>query len=227
MTARAGRRPPSAYRPLAPRLMLGELATRVLLLADGRCRVAVDGAPAAGPATLADTLAEMLRERGRAVLRVAAADFLRPASVRLERGHFDADAYYEQWLDVAALNREVLRPAGPGGTGQVLPRLWNAATDRSFRAERVGMPRHGVLLLDGPLLLGCGLELDLAVHLALSPGALRRRMPASLGWTLPAFDRYRREVDPEQVADLVVRWDDPDRPAVSWRLALPPEAAGG
>lgn len=227
MPDRLGLGRPPAFRPLTPRFLASELAARVLLHPQGRPRVAVDGAPAADPAALADGLAEALRERGRPVLRVTAADFLRPASVRLERGHADADAYYEQWLDVAALNREVLRPAGPGGTGQVLPRLWNAATDRSYRAERVGMPGRGVLLLDGPLLLGCGLEVDLAVHLALSPGALRRRMPRSLGWTLPAFDRYRREVGPERAADLVVRWDDPDRPAVSWRPAARPGAAGG
>jgi hypothetical protein len=227
MTDRPDLRRPSALRPLAPRLLVGELAERVLLQAQGRSRVAVDGAPAADPAALADDLAEALRERGRAVLRVTAADFLRPASVRLEHGRTDADSYYERWLDLGAVNREVLRPAGPGGTGRVLPRLWNAATDRSYRAEHVGMPGSGVLLLDGPLLLGRGLEVDLAVHLALSPGALRRRTPQPLRWTLPAFDRYRREVDPERVADLVVRWDAPDHPAVSWRSAARPEAAGG
>lgn len=219
-------RRPSAFRPLAPGLLVGELAARVLP-AQGWSRVAVDGAPAARPAALADELAGALRERGRAVLRVTAADFLRPASVRLERGRTDPDSYYEDWLDGCALNREVLRPAGAGGTGRVLPRLWNAAADRSYRAERAGLPSQAVLLLDGPLLLGRGLEVDLAVHLALSPGALRRRTPQPLQWTLPAFDRYRREVDPERVADLVVRWDDPDRPAVSWQPAARPGAAGG
>ncbi|MFD0783943.1 uridine kinase, partial [Micromonospora azadirachtae] len=33
-------------------------------------------------------------------------------------------------------------------------------------------------------------------------------------WTLPAFDRYATEVDPASFADVVVRVDDPRRPAL-------------
>ena len=179
-------------------------------------RVAVDGAPAAEPAALADRLAGELRERGRAVLRVSAGDFLRPASVRLEHGREDPDSYHDGWLDAAALHREVLLPLDPDGSGEVLPRLWNPANDRSYRVERVALPPGAVLLLDGPLLLGRGLPLELAVHLALSGGALARRTAPAQRWTLPAFDRYRREVDPERVADVVVRCDHPSNPAVGW-----------
>lgn len=213
------------FRPVTPERLVDELATHALQpRPDGWTRVAVDGAPAAEPGVLADRLAEAFRDRGRAVLRVSAADFLRPASVRLERGRTDADEYYDGWLDVSTLHREVLGPLQPGGAGEVLPRLWNPATDRSYRAERVALPPRAVLVLDGPLLLGRRLAVELAVHLALSEGALERRTPEPLRWTLPAFDRYRREVDPERVADVVVRWDHPSHPAISWRTAT---AAGG
>jgi hypothetical protein len=205
-------------RPVTPRLLvaeLAELAERVLAAAPaGWARVAVDGAPAAQPGALADELADALRTRGRAVLRVTAGDFLRPASVRLERGRQDPDAYYDGWLDEQALRREVLRPLDRDGTGTVLPRLWNTATDRSYRAERVTLPAPGMLLLDGELLLGRGLPLELTAHLALSDGALNRRTPPEQRWTLPAFDRYRREVDPERAADVVVCWDHPRHPAI-------------
>ncbi|HEY0639775.1 MAG TPA: uridine kinase, partial [Pseudonocardiaceae bacterium] len=147
-----------------------------------------------------------------AVLRVSAADFLRPASVRLEHGREDPDAYYEGWLDETALRREVLGPLAAGRP--VLPRLWNTATDRSWRAAREPVGEPGVVLLDGPLLLGRGLSFAVTVHLALSPGALARRTPEALRWTLPAFARYAAEVDPEAVADVVVRWDHPPHPAV-------------
>jgi len=204
------------FRPIAPRLLVEELASRALAAVPaGWARIVVDGAPAAEPDALADRMADALRERGRAVLRVSAGDFLRPASVRLERGRTDPDAYYEDWLDDAALRREVLRPLRAGGTGEVLPRLWNATTDRSYRAQRVVLARPGVLLLDGVLLLGRGLPVELTVHLALSDGALARRTPPDQRWTLPAFDRYRREVDPERVADVVVRNDHPAHPAVN------------
>lgn len=176
-------------------------------------RVVVDGAPAARPGELADGLAEALRTRGRPVQRVSAAGFWRPASLRLEYGHEDADAYYDLWLDTGALRREVLDPLGPGGSGRVLPALWDAATDRATRADYVALPPGGVLLLDGPLLLGRGLAFELSVHVRLSPAALSRRTPPGEQWTLPAYARYAAEVRPEQTADLVVRADDPRHPA--------------
>lgn len=176
-------------------------------------RVAVDGAPAAGTGAFADALAAALPERGRRALRVRAADFWRPASLRLEYGHQDADAYYQLWLDTGALRREVLDPLGPGGSGRALPSLRDPSTDRSTRADYVELPPGGVLVLDGPLLLGQGLPLDLTVHLRLGPAALERRTEPAERWTLPAFDRYAREVLPEESADVLVRADDPRHPA--------------
>jgi len=78
----------------------------------------------------------------------------------------------------------------------------------------VPLDAGGVVLVDGPLLLGRGLPAELAVHLTLSPAALARRTPADQAWTLPAYARYADEVDPVTVADLVVRTEHPDRPAL-------------
>ena len=198
-------------RPLTPSALLDELAEVVAAL-PGRARVLVDGAPATSPDALADGLVERLRTRSRPVVRVSAWEFLRPASVRLERGREDADAFYDDWLDGGALVREVLAAAAAGGP--VLPKLWDARTDRAHRAERIDLPAAGVVIVDGPLLLGRGLPAELAVHLAMSEGALRRRTPDADAWTLPAYARYVEEVDPIAVADLVVRADHPTRPAL-------------
>jgi hypothetical protein len=107
----------------------------------------------------------------------------------------------------------VLDPLGPGGSGRVLPSLRDPVTDRSTRAGYVELPPGGVLVLDGPLLLGQGLPLDLTVHLRLSRAALERRTDPAERWTLPAYERYAREVLPEESADVVVRADDPRHPA--------------
>jgi hypothetical protein len=174
----------------------------------------VDGAPASDPGALADATAALLRERGHPVTRISAEDFLRPASLRLEHGRTDPDAHLEDRLDLGALRREVLDPWGPGGSGRYLPTFWDAARDRATRAHYDTAADRGVLLLSGSMLLGWDLPVDLAVHLRLSTGALRRRTPEDSHWTLPAFERYAREHAPESVADLVVRWDDPRHPAV-------------
>lgn len=203
-------------RPISPDLLVTELAERISgWSGDGWVRVAVDGAAPARPEVLADRLVDPLRAAGRPVLRVGAGDFLRPASVRLETGRTDPDSFYDGWLDTGGLVREVLAPLDQDtGTGRVLPSLWDAERDRASRAGYVTLPRGGVLLVDGTLLLGRGLPFELTVHLWLSDGALDRLLDASLRWTLPAYARYTAEVGPERTADVVVRVDNPERPAV-------------
>ncbi|MFF0247846.1 uridine kinase [Streptosporangium sandarakinum] len=202
-------------RPITPSLLVEELADRIAAAPrDAWVRVALDGAPAARPEDLADALAGPLRLRGREVMRVSARDFLRPASLRLEHGRTDPDAYYDDWLDLKGLVREVLGPLGPGSSGRIVPTLWDSVTDRATRAPYVTVPPGGVLLLDGGLLLGRGLPFDLTVHLWLSPGALARRTDPGLRWTLPAYARYEDEAGPVKSADVVVRADDPRHPAV-------------
>lgn len=202
-------------RPITPERLVTELADRLVdAQVPGRLRVAVDGPPAAGPDALAAALVDPLRAAGRPVLHVLAADFLRPASVRLEHGRTNPDAYYEGWIDDAGLRREVLDPAGPDGSGRLLPSLWDAATDRASRADYVQLPPGGVVLVSGSLLLGGGLPFDVTVHLELSPGALARRTEPEVRWTLQAFARYAEEVVPASFADVVIRADDPRRPAL-------------
>lgn len=201
------------FTPISPDRLLTEVA-ETIITRQGELwtRVAIDGAPPTEPGAFADRLAEELRVRGRAVQRVSAADFLRPASLRYERGRTDPDARYEDWLDVGTLTREVFAPLGPDGSGRVLPTFWDASADRATRADYVELPRGGVLVLDGELLLGRGLPLDLSVHLWLSRGALTRRLTAD--WALPAFERYHSTARPLHQADFAVRVDDPAHPAL-------------
>jgi hypothetical protein len=202
-------------RPITFEALVAELADDLAgREIPGHLRVAVDGAPAAGPDRLADALIDPLRVRGRPAVRVRTDDFLRPASVRLEFGRTNPDSFYTGWLDEPGLRREVLDPAGPGGSGRVVTRLWNAQTDRATREPYADLPPDAVVIVSGPLLLGAGLPFDVTVHLALSAAALDRRTEADLRWTLPAYARYADEVDPAAFADVVVRVDDPRRPAL-------------
>ncbi|MEU9983386.1 uridine kinase [Streptomyces sp. NPDC050856] len=178
-------------------------------------KVAVDGPPAARPGEPAEWVAEALRLRGRAVIGVGTGGFLRPASLRYEYGKEDPDTYYSGWFDTGALWREVFGPLEPGGSGLVLPDLWDPVGDRATRTPCTRLPPGGVLVLHGPFLLGQWFPFDLTVHLRLSRGALARRTDESWAWTLPAFERYVDEVAPEDAADVVVRADDPRHPAWS------------
>ena len=193
--------------------LVDELAQR-LVGGPGRQRVLLDGAPPTRPEVVAEQLSERLRVLGRPTLQVYAADFLRPASVRLEHGHTDPDEFLDGWLDIAGLRREVLDPAVE--TGRVLPRLWDAQRDRAFRDRPVTLAANGILLVSGALLLGRGLPAELAVHLRMSTAALARRIDPALHWTLPAYARYDLEHHPGD-ADVLVLADDPQRPALAGR----------
>ncbi|GAA2671331.1 MULTISPECIES: uridine kinase [Actinosynnema] len=195
--------------PLTQDALVAELVGRIdALPRDRHARVVVDGADATDPGALADALVDPLRALGRPVLRVSARDFLRPASVRLEHGRTDPDSYRDSWVDTGGLLREVLDPLEPGGSGEVLPSLWNAETDRASRAGYARLGEGGVLLLDGALLLDKWLPFELSVHLWLSDAALARRTPPELAWTLPAYEGYEPE------PDVLVRYDHPTRPAL-------------
>jgi hypothetical protein len=207
-----GRNPPATVRPLSVERVVDELADWLVEVGDrtpGRApRIGVDGPPPTEPQRLVDPLAAPLQLRGRRLVHVRAEYFWRDASLRLEHGRQDVDAFLE-WLDTGALRREVLQPVD-----SYLPSLRDPVTNRATRASVAPLPRSAVLVVSGPLLLGAGLPFDASVHLAMSAAARRRRMPADEAWTLPAYDRYDAEVAPAHLADVVVRLDDPARPAV-------------
>jgi hypothetical protein len=179
----------------------------------GRVRLAVDGAPAADPGRIADEIITALSPR--TALHVRAETFWRPAGVRLEQGRHNSDSWLDGWLDADALRREVLEPFPT--TGRCLPALRDPVTDRSARAVAVFLPPGSVIVVSGHGLIGRGLTFDVTVHLHLSPSALARRTPADQAWTLPALARYCADDEPERLADLVARVDDPRHPALVLR----------
>lgn len=198
-----------SFRAAAPGTLPELIAERAAAHA-GTVRVAIDGAPAAEPHSLAAELVEPLRLLGRPVALVRADSFWRDASVRLEYGRNDPDGYLD-WLDAGALRREVLDPVT---TGWYLPSLREPTTNRSTHESPVAVGAGTVLVVSGQFLLGLGLPFELTVHLQLSAAALVRRTPDEESWTLPAFARYAAEIDPAALADLVIKLDDPRHPAV-------------
>jgi hypothetical protein len=197
------------------------VAERAIGLQQGHpVRVALDGPPWSG-LDLATLVTDAIGSLSRPCLPVHVLDYLRPASLRLERGRDDPDAFDDDWVDTAGLRREVLDPCGPGGSCRVLPTLWDATRDRASRADYVLVPPETIVVVDGWFLLRGDLPFDLTVHVALSPGARARRVPdADRGRELPAYDRYDEEARPVDRADIVVRADDPRRPAVVDRMVV-------
>lgn len=207
------------WRPLPPEAVPEVVAELIGRRDPGHpLRVAMDGAEPWEIELLTRLTGRWIAAAGRHAIRVQSRFFLRPRSIRYERGRTDPDSYYDDWLDTAGLQREVLDPLGPGGTRRFLPSLWDPATDRATRAEYAEAEPNAVILVDGPLLLGRGLGFDLHVHVHVGPQALVRRTPTEEQWTLPAFGRYAEEVHPTEIADVVIRTDDQAHPALLHRL---------
>jgi hypothetical protein len=176
-------------------------------------RVGIDGPRCAQPASLAHILVTPLRALGRAADHVAAESFWRDASLRLEYGREDVDSFPD-WLDAGALCREVLDPLGPDGSGAYLPSLRDPVTNRATRAAASQAAPGAIVLVSGELLLGRGLPFDFTIHLSMSTAGRARRTDAEWQWTLPAFERYDTDVRPTELADVVIRVDDPRHPAI-------------
>jgi hypothetical protein len=200
-------------RPISMPLLLDEVA-RGLVERRGRIRVAIDGAEALEPGTFGAVLATGLRDRGRFALHISADDFLLPASQRFEFGKTSPESFYLGWRDERGLQREVLDPAGPDGSGKVLPVLWRADVDRSARASYVTVPDDAIVIVSGQFLLGGGLTFEMSVHVDASEKALARRTAPDRAWTLPAYRQYADEVAPATFADLLIRLEDPKHPAI-------------
>lgn len=180
-------------------------------------RVAVDGPGWLELAPLIEALETGLPALGHPVAVVRAKDFYRDASLRFEHGKTDVESFYSGWLDLAALEREVLRPVAVAEGACYLPALRDESTNRATRAQPVTLAASAVVLVCGELLLGAGLSFDLVIHLDVSRAARKRQAPQDRRWALPAFDRYDIDVDPMALADVVIRYDDPKHPAIAVR----------
>jgi hypothetical protein len=207
------------FTPIAPEPLAAQLEELLRRRHPGThpLRVALDAPALVDLGPLVDGLTRRLQRAGVPIVVIASHGYYRDASLRFEYGKTDLESFYSGWLDSAGLQREVLRPLGPDGDGRYLPALRDPVSNRSVRTDRVALDPSGVALVTGELLLGVGLEFDLTVHAWVTRQARRRLIAEDRAWTLPAYDRYDIDVDPTGLADVVLRYDDPARPAIAVR----------
>jgi uridine kinase len=194
---------------------------------DAAVRVAVDGVDGAGKTVLADELGQVLRSRGRRVVRVGVDGFHHPRAVRYRRGRASAVGFYRDSYDLDALHRHVLTPLGPGGDRWYRTAVRDVDHDVELHLPPRRAPAGAVLLLDGlflhrPELAGLwdlSLLVTAAFEVTFARMAVRDGCPADP--THPANQRYVggqrlyfAEADPVGRADVVVDNTDPARPTL-------------
>jgi hypothetical protein len=207
-----------AIRPISPQGLADEISRQVNVRHHDRhpLRVAIDAPRNVALAEFSTSVAAQLIRLGRPTVIVETSDFYRDAALRYEYGKQDVQSYYTGWLDRAALSREVLTPLA-NTAASYLPTLRDRQTNRSTRDRVRPLVPSGVALILGEFLLGGPLTFDVTIHFAVSAAARGRQVAADWQWTLPAYERYEAEVRPSAIADLVVRYDDPQHPAITIR----------
>ena len=187
--------------------LVARLAAAVADLAvrTDRVLVGIDGPDAAGKTTLADRLAAALPGP---VVRVSADDFLRPAEERHRRGKLSPEGYYRDSVDVIAFRDACSAGDGPtvvaDGVFLLRPELralWTLTVYLRISEEET---------------LRRALVRDLRV--LGSQEEVERRYRARY---LPGQALYRRHVDPEDSADVLVDNETAAAPTVlRWRHGL-------
>lgn len=141
-----------AVRSPARDAVVGQLAEAIrrhAAKAGHPLRVGLDGRSAAGKTTLADELAEALRQRGAHCVRVSIDDFHRPGHKwRSIRGEWTPELRLAEGLDYAGFRELVLEPLGPGGSRRIRPRLFDSYRDEPFPEEWVTVSGTAILVSD-------------------------------------------------------------------------------
>ena len=215
--------------------ILGETAGLLDGLHLGRpVRVAVDGRTASGKTTMADELADLLRELGRPVIRTSVDGFHRPRAERYARGRHSAEGYYHDSRDLPAVVTMLLAPLGPGGDRLYRTASFDLEADRPVEQAPHLADANAILVVDGTFLQRPELRehWDATLFVRTSADVSERRgverdteflggeEAARLVYGRryrPAYDLYERLCEPERHADLVVDNDELHHPRLHRR----------
>jgi uridine kinase len=196
---------------------------------DRRIRVAIDGVDGAGKTTLADALAPLVVAKGRPAIRASVDDFHNPQSLRYARGRYSPDGFYLDSYDYDSFRRLLLEPLSPGGSGQYAAKRFDLDSDKPLDLNPQQAGRTAALIVDGiflhrPELRSCwdlSVLLKVDFDVSLPRGAARGPNFDAIDPNSPPHQRYvggqRRyfaECSPEQQADIVIDYNDLQKPII-------------
>jgi uridine kinase len=210
------------------RAVLDEVADVVTAIRDtGIVRVGIDGIDGAGKTMFADELADVLRHRGRTVIRASVDGFHNLARVRYRQGRHSPVGYYRDSFDYERLRDVLLNPLSPNGSRRYLTAIHDVALEEPIQIEEQVAPDGSVLVFDGVFLHRAELAnyWDCSVFLDVDRGVAEDRMARRDGPPSdPSVEPSRRYVEgqriyletcrPTRVATIVIDNNDLDRPHV-------------
>lgn len=135
--------------PARDALLVSVARQIVELPGPGTVRVAVDGVDGAGKSMFTDELARVVAALERPVIRAGVDGFHHPREIRYRRGRANAQGYFHDSYDYAALRAVLLDPLSPGGSGRYRRVAFDHVGNRPAMAEWEQAAAGSVLLFDG------------------------------------------------------------------------------
>lgn len=195
-----------------------------------RTIIGIDGLPATGKTTLANRLLASCRAQSVNAELLAVSDFRRPTDWA-GAGRREADIYYEDHFDFAALERCLV--SFGSGVGRIEVPTFDPTRQESVpQARTIDLTSVSALILDGTFSLRApSVSNGYLVYVVASPDEARRRLaardtPAGADQAevnrlfaerfVPAEARYNAEFHARERADIVIDSEDPDSPKVMW-----------
>jgi uridine kinase len=205
------------------------VAARILECGGGRLQVGIDGLTAAGKTSFGHELAEQVSGASRPVLRASLDDFKRPWRDRHLYDRESGEGYYRNAFDYAAVERLLLEPAGPSGSGECALCSIDPLTQVDHSAVITRAAQDAVLIVDGVFAFRPEINdhWDLRIWLHVDQQtSLERGVERDRGWADTEVEAVHRDryhvaervyvddVDPVRFADVVIDNSAFDRPRI-------------
>lgn len=213
---------------MQPSALIETLAAKIAGLARPHpARIAVDGVDGVGKSTLANNLAEALRQRRPQVIRASIDGFHNPRSARYRLGPTSPEGYFRDSFNYSALVELLLDPLGPGGSLKYCTAIFDYRNDSEVARQFHNASPNAILLFDGVFLLRPELarHWDLSVFLD-APFEVTVPRMAHRDQTSPSLDApanvryiegqklYLRACEPIRRATIVVNNEDLESPTI-------------
>lgn len=213
---------------MQPSALIETLAAKIAGLARPHpARIAVDGVDGVGKSTLANNLAEALRQRRPQVIRASIDGFHNPRSARYRLGPTSPEGYFRDSFNYSALVELLLDPLGSGGSLKYCTAIFDYRNDSEVARQFHNASPNAILLFDGVFLLRPELarHWDLSVFLD-APFEVTVPRMAHRDQTSPSLDApanvryiegqklYLRACEPIRRATIVVNNEDLESPTI-------------
>ncbi len=133
--------------------LISDLVNKILCLkTDHPIRVGVSGITASGKTTIANEIAEELKNRKKNVIRTSIDHFHNPREIRYKRGKESALGYYEDAHDYESFKQKLLKPLGPNGNLHYQTISFDLLMDEYVNSDLKVATNDMIFIIDGTFL---------------------------------------------------------------------------